>query len=336
MASSELLSQDEINALLRGVENNGLDVRPSPVAEGVVHPYDFSQRENPEPDALSMLDVINERFARQFKRSLSELLRCKVDITITGVQSVKFSEYLYSQPVPVSINLIGIKPMYGNVLCVLDPELVFHAVEAFFGGASRYTGFEGRDFSPTEHRLVRMLLELALSDLGWAWKPLLALQFSMRGMQDDPYFAHFAWPVERALVCSFRTEMADAAGVFSIVLPPNLLKQIPGISNADKAGEFLERDAQWSQALSEELKTAQVTLNCSMSQADMQLGDLLSLKVGDVLPIESADSITVFAENVPVCRGAYGIHNGRLAVKIRERVSEVGNDQAGSARKKHA
>jgi len=334
MASSELLSQDEINALLRGVENNELDVRPSPAGEGLVHLYDFSQREHPEPDALSMLDVFNERFARQFKRSLSDLLRCKVDISVTGVQSVKFSEYLYSQPVPVSINLVGIKPMYGNVLCVLDPELVFHAVEAFFGGAARYTGFEGRDFSPTEHRLVRMLLELALSDLGWAWKPLLALQFSVRGMQDDPYFAHFTWPEERALVCGFRIEMADAAGNFSIVLPPNLLKQIP--RNTDKPGDFLERDAQWSQALSEELKTAQVTLNCSISQADMRLSDLLRLKVGDVLPIESADSITVFAEDVPVCRGAYGIHKGRLAVKIRERIGTAGNGLTGTPEKKHA
>jgi len=331
MASSDLLSQDEINALLQGVENGEVDTDTDSASEGMVQAFDFCRQDRIVSGNLPMLDTINERFARYFRRSLFDILRCNVEISATGVRVEKFSEYLHSQPVPTSFNLIKINPLPGKALCVMDPELVFLAVDGYFGGSGRLARIEGRDFSLTEIRVIHIILEKAFRDLKQAWKPLMPVEFTHQAMEADPHFANIARPAELAIVCGFQVDFAGGSGDLSIVMPNSMLKPISRLLNTSVQHDYHGPDEDWTVALREELRAAEVSLSCTLTQAELRLSELLSLKVGDILSINPPGNITIAAEDVPLFQGVYGVHKNRKAVKIQEVIKQSDSRTAHQA-----
>ena len=162
MSASDLLSQDEIDALLHGVDSGAVETETDDAEPGSARSYDFASQDRIVRGRLPTLEMINERFARYFRTSLFNMLRRTADISVSGVQMLKFSEFVHSLFVPTSLNLIRVAPLRGRGLCVIDPKLVFSVVDNFFGGTGRFhTKIEGRDFTPTEVRVIQMLLGLA-------------------------------------------------------------------------------------------------------------------------------------------------------------------------------
>ncbi len=179
MAGSDLLSQDEIDALLHGVDSGDVETGGDELLDpGVARNYDFASQDRIVRGRLPTLEMINERFARYFRTSLFNMLRRSADISVSGVQMLKFSEFVHSLFVPTSLNITKVSPLRGKSLFVLDPKLVFSVVDCFFGGTGRFhTKIEGRDFTPTELRVVQMLLGIAYGDLKLAWQPVLDIAF---------------------------------------------------------------------------------------------------------------------------------------------------------------
>src|SRR3569832_1293359 len=176
MAVNDILTQDEIDALLHGVNTGDVDTDNQPADDGVARRYDFASQDLIVRGRIPTLEMINERFARLFRISLFNMLRRTAEISIGGVQMLKFSEYVHSLFVPTSLNLVKIKPLRGTALFVIDPKLVFINVDNYFGGDGRFhTKIEGREFTPTELRVIEMLLNLSIRDLKEAWTPEMPL-----------------------------------------------------------------------------------------------------------------------------------------------------------------
>ena len=178
MAVQDLLSQDEIDALLHGVDD-GLVQTDTAAEPGSVKSYDLTSQDRIVRGRMPTLEMINERFARYTRISMFNMLRRSADVAVGGVQVMKFGEYVHSLYVPTSLNLVKIKPLRGTALFILDAKLVFKLVDNFFGGDGRHAKIEGREFTPTELRVVRMVLEQAFVDLKEAWQAIMEVNLSL-------------------------------------------------------------------------------------------------------------------------------------------------------------
>jgi flagellar motor switch protein FliM len=322
MSVNDLLSQDEIDALLHGVSTSDIDTDVGDeYADGEARSYDFTTQDRIVRGRMPTLEMVNERYARLFRISLFNLLRRSAEISVGGVQMLKFSEYIHSLFVPTSLNMVRIRPLRGTALFVLDPKLVFMVVDNYFGGDGRFhTKIEGREFTPTEMRVIEIILQQSFLDLKEAWGPVMPLEFEFINSEVNPQFANIVSPSEVVVVNTFHVEIEGGGGDFHVTMPYSMLEPIREILDAGVQSDRDDTDGRWENALRDEVKTADVELDVTLTNVDMNLRDVLDIKEGDVIPVEIPDLVTVCAEGVPVFRGRYGISHGNQAVKVVEQV----------------
>ena len=321
---NEHLSQDEIDTLLSGVDSGDVDTTPDDQETGEAASYDLGSQDRIIRGRMPTLDMINDRLARSLRISMFNMLRRTTEITTVGVKMIKFSEYVRGLFMPTSMNLISIKPLRGTGLCVLDPTLVFATVDNFFGGDGRYhTRIEGREFTPTENRVVQLLLDLLFADLKKAWKPVMELDFKFQSSEINPQFANIVSPTEVVVVSKFKMELEGGGGEFHVVMPYSMIEPIRESLDAGMQSDQVNTDHRWTRALKEEMKQAVVRIDSSMGHTKLTLGEVINLNDGDVIPIDMPDIVTVRAENVPIFRGVLGNHNGKNAVQFVELITRT-------------
>ena len=286
MADSDLLSQDEIDALLSGVDSGEVDTEiEEVVTPGDAQLYDFTSQDRIVRGRMSTLNVINERFARSLRESLFNMLRKSAAIAVEGVQTTKFGEYLHTLLVPSNLNLIQMKPLKGVGLVVCNPRLVFSIVDCFFGGEGRFHNtVEGRDFTPTEMRIVRKFLDLVFHDLEEAWEPVLPVKFEYVGSEVNPQFANIVTPGEVVVVSSFHIDLEARSGYMHITLPYAMVEPIRDLLDEAIQSDVTEQDDRWANVLQEEIKMAVVNLNATLTHTQLSLREVLNFKPGDVFP----------------------------------------------------
>ena len=322
MSANELLSQDEIDALLHGVDDGDVETENDlQLQDGVARQFDFTSHDRIVRGRMPTLEMINERFARSFRVSLFNMLRRSAEISVSGVQMVKFSEYVHSMFVPTSLNIVKIHPLRGSALCVFDPKLVFILVDNYYGGVGRHAKIEGRDFSATEQRVVSIVLEDAFKDLVNAWKPVMHVDFQFMSMEVNPQFANIVSPTEVVVVSSFHVELDGGGGDFQVTIPYSMVEPIRDLLDAGIASDIADKDERWVISLREEINLAEVELSCNLTEVTLPLSDVVNLKEGDILPINMPDVITLRAEEIPVLRGKIGESKGNKAIKIIEAVN---------------
>ena len=321
MSVNELLSQDEIDALLHGVDDGEVETENDlELQDGVAREFDFASHDRIVRGRMPTLEMINERFARSFRISLFNMLRRSAEISVSGVQMVKFSEYIHSMFVPTSLNIVKIHPLRGSALCVFDPKLVFILVDNFYGGVGRHAKIEGRDFSATEQRVVSIVLKDAFKDLEEAWKPVMAVDFEFVNMEVNPQFANIVSPSEVVVVSTFHVELDGGGGDFMVTIPYSMVEPIRDLLDAGIASDITDKDERWVISLREEIKQAEVDISCNLTEIQLTLSEIINLKEGDILPISMPELVTVRAEDIPVLRGKIGESRGSKAVKIVEAV----------------
>lgn len=314
--SADLLSQDEIDALLHGVDAGAIEVEPPP-APGEARSYDFASQDKIVRGRLPTLEMINERFARTWRIGLFNLLRRSADLSVRGIDLIRFGEYMHSLQVPNNLNLVKMKPLRGTAIIVFEPRLVFTTVDNFFGGAGKYhTRIEGREFTPTEMRVIQLLLKQTFADLTDAWAPVLPVEFEYVNSEVNPHFANIISPREYIAVSRFHVELEGGGGELHVALPYSMLEPIRELLDAGVQSDRIEKDENWTRALRSQLQDADVEISSALAQRQISLRELSRLKVGDIIPIELPKQLTVEVENMPLFTGEFGTHNGKNAIKI--------------------
>ena len=317
MSGNELLSQDEIDALLHGVGNGDVAGDAKTAEPGVAQNYDFASQDRIVRGRMPTLEMINERFARQFRVSLFNMLRRTPEISVSGVQMIKFAEYVHSLFVPTSLNLTRINPLRGTALVVFDPKLVFSVVENFFGGDGRFhVKIEGREFTQTEMRVVSMMLENVYRDMKDAWAPVLDVNFQYMSTEVNPHFANIVSPTEVIVVSTFHVELESGGGDLHITMPYAMLEPMREQLDAGIQSDRTDNDERWISALREDVGNARVELSVKLAGAELSLREILELAPGDIIPVEVPEYLVARAEGVPVFVGKYGVFRGNLAVQV--------------------
>ncbi|WP_411834814.1 flagellar motor switch protein FliM [Pseudoxanthomonas mexicana] len=314
---SDLLSQDEIDALLHGVDSGAIETEEPPVDPGVARPYDFSTQDRIIRGRLPTLEMINERFVRTWRIGLFNLLRRSSELSVRGIEMIKFGEYMHSLYVPTNLNLIKFKPLRGVGLIVFEPRLVYTVVDNFFGGDGRYpTRIEGREFTPTEMRVIQLLLKQTFADLVEAWAPVMKVDFEYINSEVNPHFANIVSPRDYVVVSRFHVELDGGGGDLHITLPYAMLEPIRELLDAGIQSDRVHEDDAFRDSVREALRSAEVTVSSVLAERRISLRQLTSLKIGDVLPIDLPRQVAVCVEQTPVFTGEFGTSNGNNAVKI--------------------
>jgi len=325
MAINDILTQDEIDALLHGVNSGDVDTEDDGNDnDGQARRYDFASQDRIVRGRMPTLEMINERFARYFRINLFNMLRRSAEISIGGVQMLKFSEYVHSLFVPTSLNLVKIKPLRGTALFVIDPKLVFILVDNYFGGEGKFhTKIEGREFTPTEMRVIEMLLALAFKDLKEAWSPIMQISFEYMNSEVNPQFANIVSPSEVVVVTTFHVELDGGGGDMHVTMPYSMVEPIREVLDAGVQSDRSDTDERWVHALREDMKQAEVDISTTLLEVTLKLQEVLNMKPGDIISIDLPEKSVLKVEDIPIFRGNYGIHEGMNAVKITEAIKPV-------------
>lgn len=317
MGGNDLLSQDEIDALLHGVDSGEVDTKDTRPARGEAVSFDFATQDRIVRGRMPTLEMINERFARYLRNSVFSLLRRTPEVSVRGIEMMKFSEYAHSLFVPTSLNLVKVTPLRGTALVVLDPRLVFSLIDNFFGGDGRYPAkIEGREFTATEQKVISLLLERVFNNLVEAWNPVHKLAFERIGAEVNPHFANIVSPTEVVVVSKFHIELDGGGGELHVTLPYSMLEPLRELLDAGVQSDRVEHDERWTQTLREELEDADVEMKAILARRTVPLRDLVNARPGDVLFIDLPEHISVLVEDVPVFEGGFGKTRGMNAVRI--------------------
>jgi flagellar motor switch protein FliM len=316
MMGADLLSQDEIDALLHGVDSGAVPTE-APAAPGEARSYDFASQDRIVRGKLPTLEMINERFARTWRIGLFNLVRRSADLSVRGIDLMRFGEYMHSLQVPNNLNLVKMKPLRGTALVVYEPRLVFTMVDNFFGGTGKFhTRIEGREFTPTEMRVIQLMLKQTFADLVDAWAPVMTVEFEYMNSEVNPHFANIISPREYIVVSRFHVELEGGGGELHVALPYAMLEPIRELLDAGVQSDRIEKDESWTRALRTQLQDAEVELSSAIAQRQISLRELSRLKVGDVIPIDLPRTVTLRVEQMPLFTGEFGTHNGRNAIKV--------------------
>jgi flagellar motor switch protein FliM len=319
VSDDKILDQDEIDALIHGVDSGKVDTTAEP-APNEARNYDFNNQMRIVRGRMPTLEMINERFARIFRVSLYNLLRRSPEIAVQPIQVKKFSEYVHTLHVPTSLNLVKMNPLRGTALVVLEPKLVFAVVDNFFGGTGRHAKIEGREFTATEQRIIHMVLRNVFADLHEAWSHVAPLEFEFVQSEINPHFANIVSPSEIVVVTSFHIEVDGGGGNLHVTMPYSMIEPLREILDAGVASDRVEKDERWVVCLREEIEDAEVMLTTRLGRSSISLATLLNLKAGDIIPCDFTGKVTVLAEDVPLFRGSFGLSHGLQAVKVEERI----------------
>ncbi|MBA6326973.1 flagellar motor switch protein FliM [Colwellia sp. MB02u-6] len=319
---SDLLSQDEIDALLHGVDDVEEDESLEDSAKsGETSDYDFSSQDRLVRGRMPTLEMINERFARHMRISLFNMMRRTAEVSINGIQMIKFGEYVHTLFVPTSLNMVRFRPLKGTALITMEARLVFILVDNFFGGDGRYHAkIEGREFTPTERRIVQMLLKIIFEDYKVAWSPVMDVSFEYLDSEVNPSMANIVSPTEVVVISSFHIELDGGGGDFHVVLPYAMLEPIRELLDAGLQSDKEDTDMRWSKALRDEIMDVSVEISTKFIEVTLPLQQIMDLKTGDIIPIVMPEHITVLVEKLPSFRAQLGQSRNNLALKIESKI----------------
>ncbi|MBK5929789.1 flagellar motor switch protein FliM [Halochromatium salexigens] len=320
MAQDDLLSQEEIDALLKGVsgEDEGASGSQAGGSGTRVRPYDPATQHRVVRERLHALDIINERFARYFRMAIFNFLRRSADITVDTVRYLSYSEFSRNVPVPTNINIISMKPLKGSALIVFPPNLVFMVVDNLFGGDGRFlTRSEGREFTNTEQRIIQRMLQLAIDAYSESWRSIYPLEISYVRSEMQSKFANITnSPNEIVVNTSFNIDVGHLSSSFQICIPFAMIEPLRDLlSNPLKDGDQ-DPDNLWGRRMAGELRQSQIELVADLTSIPSRINQVLSLKIGDILPMELPDTVLTSVDGIPVMECEYGSQNQHRALRV--------------------
>jgi flagellar motor switch protein FliM len=317
--TQQILSQDEVDALLQGITGENQALEHAPAESGGVRKHDLASQERIVRGRMPTLEVVNERFARNIRLGIAGLIRKTPEVAIGSVKLLKYSAFLREIVVPTNFNIVNVRPLRGAGLIVCEPTLVFAVIDALFGGAGKYaTRIEGREFSATEQRIIARLVAVITTEYKKAWQGIYPLELEHQRSEMQPQFANIATPGETVVATSFTLEIGETSGTIHFCIPYATLEPIRDVLYASAQGDEAEPDRRWLDLMKEQLQSASVEVVAELATAPATVEQLLSLKAGDFIELDLHPAIQASVAGVPVFDCHYGISNGKYALKVNQ------------------
>ncbi|MCB1960068.1 MAG: flagellar motor switch protein FliM [Rhodocyclaceae bacterium] len=315
--STDFLSQDEVDALLRGVSGEAEESEADDADDSGVRAYNLGTQERIVRGRMPTMELINERFARYLRIGLFNFMHRNAEISVGTIKVQKYSEFVRNLVVPTNLNLVTAKPLRGTGLIVFDPNLVFLVVDNMFGGDGRFhTRVEGRDFTATEQRIIMGMLDTMFAEYERAWAPVYPLKLEYLRSEMNSQFANIATPSEIVVSTVFSLELGGAQADMHVCFPYSMLEPIRETLYSTMQSDHITQDKRWIGTLTRQLKTAEIELHCNLGFSTVTLRDIINMRVGDVIPLHVPDMLKAEVDGVPVLEGRCGVHAGQYALRV--------------------
>ena len=332
---AQVLSQDEVDALLNAVNDGDDELLGDGESEfesfdGTdedIQEYDLTNQDRVIRGRMPILEIIYERFIRSFRVSLSNSLRKISTISMISTDLLKFGEFVNTLPIPSCMSIMRFNELRGPALLVFESKLAYAIIDSYFGGTDRpFTKIEGKEFTQIELSFMRKVMDMAISDLEDAWAPVHRIDAQYLRTEINPQFVGVVPPADVIIVTTLEVEFESASGTIMIVVPYSTIEPIKQKLSSSFQTDNDMADSIWTQAMNEHIKDAKAGLTVKLGQAEMTVGDLITLQEGDIIPLtqEASGEVSLMIEGVEKMKCLIGVHKGNRAVQIREFVIDDG------------
>jgi flagellar motor switch protein FliM len=324
--AENILSQDEVNALLRGIVEGDIETQKPDAPEEPgkkTREYNLASQERVIRGRMPTLEIVNERFARFFQVTLSSTLRKAVEFSPVSTEMIKFGEFIKKVALPSNINILRLEPMKRNFLLIIDARMVYLLVDHLFGGVGRgHVKVEGRDFSPIENRITRNILNQAIGDFEKAWAPVHHIGITYIRSEINPQFSAIVSPTEMVISLTYRLDIDGQGRPVYICIPYSTIEPIKEKLYTGFQSDQFEVDHRWILRLRQRLDSVPVRVVAELGTAQARLSDVLAWKPGDILHLDQYvdDPISLSVEKAVRFKGRPGVYRSSRAVRIDERV----------------
>ena len=339
--SGDVLSQEEVEGLLSAMSASGEEAAapshvPKPAEPGAapaprksrekVVPYDFKRPERVGKEQIRALQTLHEGFGRNFAAGLSAMLRTMVEVKLAGVDQLTFSEFIFSLENPTCLNLLTAEPLEGNLILEINPSILYPIIDRLLGGGREGGPLARRPLTEIELRLVSRINDLFLKQLGAAWQNVMELDPKVERVESNPQLVQIVPPNEVVVLISFDVALGEIRGMVNLCIPYNSIERISGKLTANSWVAYGRREAtpETIRQVSRTLQNALVDLRVRLAQTRITTGDLIGLRVGDVITTEKdvRSPLLVTVEGVPKFRASPGAYKARKAIRIDEVISD--------------
>ncbi len=307
---AQVLSQDEVDALLNAVNDGGTDSFSGGGDSGGgsaddsdenIQTYDLTNQDRVIRGRMPILEIIYERFIRSFRVSLSNSLRKISTISIISTDLLKFGEFVNTLPIPSCMCIMRYNELRGPALLVFESKLAYAIIDSYFGGTDRpFTKIEGKEFTMIELSFMRKIMDMAINDLEEAWAPVHRIDAQYLRTEINPQFVGVVPPSDVIIATTLEVEFESASGTIMIVVPYSTIEPIKQKLSSSFQTDNEMADSIWTQAMNEHIKNTKATVVVRLGETEMTLGDLLTLEPGDVIPLnqDASGEVTVAIEGV--------------------------------------
>lgn len=322
----QLLSQEEVDALLRGLREGEIPTPPEK-EEGPKDKYpkyDFRKVGRfISKMRLPSLEVIHRRFATDSRSILSVALQRIIDLSMVNVMVSEFGNFIDNIPLPALFCVVSMRPLRGFSIWVLEAPLVMAIIDILLGGEGRALKAEGREFTRIEQRLIKRVISTMLKPYAEAWEPIIQIEPEIVRIENHPQFAAIIPDTDLIVSTTYEMDLGMVTGKMYVGIPYSILEPIRSLLQAGYQPANLEVDRKWLERLIERLKEAPVTIKVELGKAKITLRELIELKKGDVIKLNTEpdeDSAIVFVQDVPKFKGVPGKYGNSKAVLITKKV----------------
>jgi flagellar motor switch protein FliM len=318
MDPKEVLSPEESQALRTAPQPGESGSAPA----GQITDLHADHWERIFSDRVPALESIAERMVSLLKVTARRFLRRSVDITAQPARSARWSGWARQLPVPISLNVLEIRPLNMKGLIALDAEFVFQLVDIFFGGDGKGRRDAAQiEFTPMEGRLTRKFVEAIATDLREAWRPFVELEFIPGKSETNPIFAAVAAASDTVTIWRVTFMLDEREHSLDLVLPATLVETIRSLGDVGQADASHSNAQKWRSRLREDVQEARVGLRAVLAATDITLRDIATAQPGDVIPLELPGTVTLCAGDQQLVEGTFGVFHGRNAVRVSKPVN---------------
>lgn len=316
--AEKILSQDEVEALLQGVDSGEVETTSDEKQEGA-NAYDLTNQERIIRGRMPSLEIINERFARLFQISMTTFLKKEIDVVPVSIDVPKFGELMRKIPLPSSINIVKMDPLRGAVLVILDTKFIYRLIDLYFGGSGQtYVKIEGRDFTPIENRIIQKVVDKLLFDLETSWKPIFKINITHVRTEINPQFAAVVTPSEVVVTTLFKIEIDGEGGDIFVGMPYPTIEPIREKLYGSFQSDQDEENKVWAERFAEQMRECNLNAVAEIGRAQLTVGELTRLSVGDVIMLNRTvkEDLDLKIEGQTIFQGRAGLHRGNVAFQI--------------------
>ena len=321
----KILSQDEVDALLRGVTDGEVETEAPEVEEltdGPV-PYDLGNQEWVVRGRMPTLDVIHQQFSRLYRLVLSDVLRKSIEVTVTNQSVLKFGEFTKRLPVPAYLQIISMEPLRGTAMIATDAATVYLLVDHFFGGTGQtHVKPEGQDFTLIEQRVMRKVMSMGVNELQKAWEPVQKLTIKPVRAEMNPQLASIVLPSDIVIVVTLGIELGNSVGDVHLCIPYAMLEPMRERLQVSFQTDFYEVDLSWIKRFSYRLHEAPVELSVCLGETELSVEEFMEFAVGDVITLNQSTTEPLIGtvEGVPKFLGFPGTTKGAQSFQIHDMI----------------